>query len=164
VERDFAQWYENEHPKVLGSLRALSNRVDSAAEATDEAFTRAFSHWPRVSTMASPGGWTYRVALHALRRASRRSQTEARLTAGQLSAVPPSVPEIDIELWEVVRALPDRQRTAIVLRYVADLSEADIAIAMKVRRGTVASTLTQARARLAVELRAAAPEPRSHHA
>jgi DNA-directed RNA polymerase specialized sigma24 family protein len=98
----------------------------------------------------------------APRAAARQPPFADRST--QLSAVPPSVPEIDIELWEVVRALPDRQRTAIVLRYVADLSEADIAIAMKVRRGTVASTLTQARARLAVELRAAAPEPRSHHA
>jgi RNA polymerase sigma-70 factor (ECF subfamily) len=53
------------------------------------------------------------------------------------------------EAWELVRALPRRQRTAIVLRYAADLPEADIAIAMGVTRGTVSSTLADARRALA---------------
>jgi RNA polymerase sigma-70 factor (ECF subfamily) len=51
-----------------------------------------------------------------------------------------------------VAKLPDRQRTAVVLRYVADLPEADIAAAMKVSRGTVASTLSDARKALARHL------------
>jgi DNA-directed RNA polymerase specialized sigma24 family protein len=49
--------------------------------------------------------------------------------------------------------LPDRQRKAIVLRFVADLAEADIAVAMGATRGTVASTLAAARRRLAELLR-----------
>ena len=53
------------------------------------------------------------------------------------------------EVWELVRALPERQRVAVVLRYVADLTEPDIAIAMGIARGTVASTLAAARERLA---------------
>jgi DNA-directed RNA polymerase specialized sigma24 family protein len=53
------------------------------------------------------------------------------------------------EVWDLVRALPERQRIAVVLRYVADLTEPDIAIAMGIARGTVASTLAAARARLA---------------
>jgi len=52
-------------------------------------------------------------------------------------------------VWRAVRALPDRQRTAIVLRYVADLPEVDIAEAMHVSRGTVASNLSDARRSLA---------------
>ncbi len=51
------------------------------------------------------------------------------------------------EVWDLVRALPDRQRTALVLRYVADLAERDIASVMGVTRGTVASTLSDARRR-----------------
>jgi len=38
-----------------------------------------------------------------------------------------------------LRALPDRQREAIVLRYYADFSEADIAAAMGISRGAVKS-------------------------
>jgi DNA-directed RNA polymerase specialized sigma24 family protein len=55
-------------------------------------------------------------------------------------------------VWDVVRALPDRQRMAVVLRYVADLAEDDIAVAMGVTRGTVASTLAAARRSLAALL------------
>ena len=60
---------------------------------------------------------------------------------------PPDDP--DDELWAAVAASPERQRTAVVLRYVADLPEAGVAAAMKVRRGTVASTLAAARRSLA---------------
>ena len=38
-----------------------------------------------------------------------------------------------------LRQLPDRQREAIVLRYYADLSEAEIAAAMRISRGAVKS-------------------------
>lgn len=40
-------------------------------------------------------------------------------------------------VMSAIRALPDRQREAVVLRYYADLSEADIAAAMGVSRGAV---------------------------
>ena len=39
----------------------------------------------------------------------------------------------------VLRTLPDRQREAVVLRYYADLSEADTAAAMGISRGAVKS-------------------------
>ena len=146
---DFEQWYRREHPRVVGTLTALCGRADVAAESTDEAFARALARWPRVSRMASPGGWTYRVALNDLRRRMRRAATERR-AIDQLHA-PSEVLDrpVDDDVWRSVRALPDRQRVAVVLRYVADLREADIAEAMQVSRGTVASNLSDARRSLA---------------
>jgi RNA polymerase sigma factor (sigma-70 family) len=38
-----------------------------------------------------------------------------------------------------LRDLPERQREALVLRYYADLSEAEIAVAMRISRGCVKS-------------------------
>jgi predicted RNA polymerase sigma factor len=73
---EFEAWYRREHPRLIGSLAALSGREDVAADAADEAFARALARWPRVSKMASPGGWTYRVALNELRRRLRRGATE----------------------------------------------------------------------------------------
>jgi RNA polymerase sigma factor (sigma-70 family) len=40
---------------------------------------------------------------------------------------------------EALRALPDRQRQALVLRYYADLSEAQIAEMMGISKGAVKS-------------------------
>jgi RNA polymerase sigma factor (sigma-70 family) len=56
------------------------------------------------------------------------------------------------EVWELVRELAPRQRIAVVLRYVADLSESEIGEAMGVTRGTVSSTLFAARQALGAAL------------
>lgn len=141
---DFTSWYESEHPRVLGVLCALSGELDAAREATDEAFVRAFARWGRVRKMESPGGWTHRVALNELRRSLRRRGREQTAVDGR----PSVVPSTDPDLWDLVRRLPERQRLAVVLRYVADLPEQAIADVMGITRSTAASTLTQARDRL----------------
>jgi RNA polymerase sigma factor (sigma-70 family) len=45
------------------------------------------------------------------------------------------------ELWDALATLPERQRTAIVLRYYADLPDADIAEALGCRPATVRTSL-----------------------
>lgn len=147
----FDGWYRVQHPRVLGVLVALSGDGDLAGDATDEAFSRAFERWDRVSAMESPSAWTHRVALNELRRRARRRAMEQRLRwRWVVRDHPLGVP--DPQLWEAVRALPERQRQVIVLRYVSDLPEAEIATALGVTRGTVASTLSDARRRLAAVL------------
>jgi DNA-directed RNA polymerase specialized sigma24 family protein len=72
------------------------------------------------------------------------------LLAGQPGqARPEDMPAPAGEIWEVVRQLSIRQRTAIVLRFVADLTEADIARTMSVSRTTAASALVDGRRNLA---------------
>lgn len=145
----FEDWYRVEHPKVLGALVAWSGDLDAASDATDEAFARVLARWHRVSGMERPGGYVCQVALNVVRRTMRRRGREAELLS-RLGSPSVEGTSADHELWDLVRALPERQRTAVVLRYVADLQEADIASVMKVSRGTVASTLSDARRALAV--------------
>ncbi|HJR25562.1 MAG TPA: sigma-70 family RNA polymerase sigma factor [Acidimicrobiales bacterium] len=144
---DFEGWYRREHPVLLASMVLVSGQPELAREAVDEALTRALERWERVSAMSSPGGWTYKVALHCLRRRSRRAALERRLL-GRLhrhgAVAPPAG-----EAWEVVRSLPARQRAVVVLRYVADLSQAEIAEVLGITRSTVSSTLTDAHRALA---------------
>jgi RNA polymerase sigma factor (sigma-70 family) len=54
-----------------------------------------------------------------------------------------------LAVLDAVRSLPARQREAVVLRYYADLSEADVAQALGCSLGTVKSQLSKARASLA---------------
>jgi RNA polymerase sigma factor (sigma-70 family) len=146
---DFTAFYEHAHPRVLGVLCAVSGDRHTAIDATDEAFVRALERWSRVGKMSSPDGWTYRVALNGLRRAKRRAAKER--AASHHLAITSATPT-NPELWEAVRALAPRQCQAIALRYVADLPEAEIAEVMGITRGTVASTLADARAQLAQQL------------
>jgi len=140
---EFERWYAGEHSRLYASMLVLAGDPDLAADVTDEALSRALVHWGRVGEMDSPEGWTYRVAVNVLRRSGRRRTLErrllGRLVSHQVMAAPAG------EVWDLVRSLTARQRTAVVLRYVADLTEPEIATIMRVTRGTVASTLADAR-------------------
>ena len=59
--------------------------------------------------------------------------------------------ELDVglmELRDALGALPIRQRTAIVLRYLCDLDDAEIADILKCRRATVRSHVKRGLAQL----------------
>jgi DNA-directed RNA polymerase specialized sigma24 family protein len=157
-QSSFEAWYEVHHPRLMASLLLVIGDLDVASDATDEAFTRALARWSRVAAMKSPEGWTYRVAINSARRRFRRRELEQRLLR---RAMPPAtVPPPGEEAWLVVRDLPPRQRTAVVLRHVADLTEADIAGVMGVARSTVSSTLDAAHRTLAGRL---SPESQEAH-
>lgn len=152
---EFESWYLREHPKVVAALTWVAGDPHVAADATDEAFARAYANWRKVATMSSPGGWVYRVALNVVRRRMRRSALEQR----KLEPPAEVTQVVDREIWAVVQQLPERQRVAVVLRYLLDLPEQEVATAMGISRGTVASTLAAARKRLAEWL---TPEDGSH--
>jgi len=59
-----------------------------------------------------------------------------------------NVPAPAGEVWDLVAALPERQRQVVVLRHVADLKEAQIASVLNISRSTVSTTLRDAHQRL----------------
>lgn len=124
-------------------------------EAAAESFALALLHWSRVGAMASPGGWVYATALNQVRRSWRRHLLETRYLRHVRLEDVPAPDEPDTALWRAVGELSPRARTAVALRYVADLSEGEIAAAMNITRGTVATTLSRARKQLAAQLRPA---------
>ena len=137
------------HAAVLSSLTLIAGDQDAAREATDEAFARAFERWARVGVMASSSGWVYRTALNVLKRRGRRASMERRLL-GRIETGELHVPATwSIEIVDAMRLLPMRERIAITLRYVADLSTDQIAEAMSIAPGTVGSTLHSGRQHLA---------------
>lgn len=144
---DFESWYRQAHPRLVTALVWVRGDPDGVRDAVDEACVRALARWDRVGKMSSPTGWTYQVALNVWRRRERRVALEARLLRRQRA--PEAVPVPAGETWLLVQSLPRRQRTAIALRYVADLTEDQIALAMGVRRGTVSVLLARAHQRLA---------------
>lgn len=146
----FEIWYAERHAHILAALTVALGDPDRASEATSEAFARAYARWDRVSTMRSPTGWVFKVGLNYAKRQigrSLRERTAARRIALSRTSAEPGTDLLD--LWDSVRSLPKRQRTAIVFRYIEDLTQHEIALRMGVAEGTVAATLSQARQRIA---------------
>jgi RNA polymerase sigma-70 factor (ECF subfamily) len=145
----FSSWYQGYYARLLAALTVVATDSELAADATAEAFTRALERWDRVSAMASPEGWTYRVGLNVLRRRMRRASLERRILGRPEPATPS---ELHPEVWQAVKELSPRQREAIALRYLLGLSEAEVADALGVAVGTASATLSAARSRLAALL------------
>jgi DNA-directed RNA polymerase specialized sigma24 family protein len=145
----FEVWYRREHPRLITLLTASTGDVALAREAADEALARAFERWRRVSQMNSPAGWTYRVAFNIVRRSARKHASERRAFSRLRTN---DVPGPTGELWLLVADLPPRQRTAVLLRHVGQLTEQEVADVMGVARGTVSSTLRSAYQRLRIEM------------
>lgn len=138
----FEDWYREVHADLASSLLVAFGDVELAKEAADEAIARAYERWARVSVMASPSGWTYRVAVNVARRRCRRRNLEDLITRRQRPQ--PPVPGPAGELWLLVEQLPERQRLAVAFRHVAGMTEVEVGRAMGISRGTVSATLRQA--------------------
>jgi RNA polymerase sigma-70 factor (sigma-E family) len=132
-------------------LAALAYRVayriigdrSTAEDIAQESLARAYVRWSRISDYRQ--AWVARVAGNLAIDHLRRRR-------------PPLPPSVDsdaevllierLDLQRALVALPKRQRDAVVLRYVADLSEADVARLLGCAPGTVKSHLNRGTARL----------------
>lgn len=161
-DSDFDAWYADLRAPMAKALAVWCGDASLASDALDEAFVRAIERWDRVSTMASPAGWVWRTATNLVRRRTRRRKHEQQLLRRQSErrdSTDAATDERFLDLRAAIGELPERQRSAVLLFYVADLPTREVAEAMDVAEGTVHATLHQARARLAEILgdEAAAP-------
>jgi RNA polymerase sigma-70 factor, ECF subfamily len=148
-DRDFSDWYAREFPRVRSTVAFAVGDAGLGEEATAEAFAKALLRWPTVSKATDPTAWVRTVALNEVRSRLRRLRLERRYRARLTEQYTPPPPEPHPALWAAVAHLAPRAREAVALRYVADLSEPEVAAAMGISRGAVASTLSRARQQLA---------------
>ena len=147
---DFEEFYREVHPRLVSTLAAVSGDRDVAIDSADEAAARALAQWHKVGAMARPDGWVYRVGLNHLRRQVGRRALESALLRRRAPVGHVEGPTG--EMWQLVSELSPRQRQAVALRHLGQLTEPEIAVVMGVRRGTVSSTLRAAYANLADSL------------
>jgi RNA polymerase sigma factor (sigma-70 family) len=130
------------------SYTVLGNRAD-AEDCAQEAAARALVRWRTVSSHATP--WVARVSTNlAIDRVRRLARQSAQPAPTDTATDPMSDRRRD--LTAVLITLPKRQREAVAMRYLADLSEADTAKAMGCKVGTVKSATARGLARLRTEL------------
>lgn len=153
VQHEFEKWYRELYPTLVGSLAGAFGDLELAREAADEAVVRAFEKWDRVASMASPAGWTYRVAFNFARRKRRREAIERQLYL-RVDRAKAVVEGPSGEIWLEVARLPLRQRMAVVLRHVGGLSEPEIAKIMGISRGGVSTALRCAYSRMRANMEA----------
>jgi len=130
----------------------------AAEDVVQDAFFGLYRHWDRLTDTANALSYARSAVLNGCRNVLRVRSRPARLEAAAMVGEPvvgesaeavTLVGEEHQEVLTAIRALPDRQREALVLRYYLDLSEEETARAMGISRGTVKSTTSRAVAALA---------------
>src|SRR5947209_14605661 len=107
-----------------------------AEDCFQETFMAAMRAYPRLRADSNLRAWVltiaHRKALDAHRARARRAVPVADPASldGRPSSGERTPPERDESLWEAVAELPARQRSAVVLRYLADMQHREIAQAI----------------------------------
>ncbi|MFZ0769313.1 MAG: RNA polymerase sigma factor [Acidimicrobiales bacterium] len=153
---DLAIWLEEGYPQsVRTAYLILGNRLD-AEDAVQEAFLRAWKFRDALAKESSFKPWLYRVVVNACNSKLRqeiphrdRRGDDEDLVALQAKDDGANRFALSNDVATALRDLPDHLRVVVVLRYYADLSEREIALAIGRKPGTVKSRLNEARRRLA---------------
>jgi RNA polymerase sigma factor (sigma-70 family) len=149
VSRDRAEAEDVAQEVAVEALRTLAKLRDPDA----------FEAWVHRMTVRR----AIRVLKRRRRRWTRESDGDALLRLPDPSSLGDRADSTALEqaTYRALARLPDRQRLAMVLRYVHDLTEAQIADALDCAPGTAASLLSRGRSQLSTDpdLEAFAPEP-----
>ncbi len=158
VEGSFERLFRQHYPRLIQTLCVATLDKEIAADAAQEAFLQLHLEWERVSKYENLLGWVYRVAINRSRDYQRRSLRLRRLWQNQLIAMTPAAEiawEPERGFMEALSGLPDRQRQAVALHYVAGFSQKETADAMGLSEGAVKSHLFRAREELRKKLEVA---------
>ena len=79
---EFAEFFEQTEPRLVRLCFLTTLDREAAADAAQEALSRAWRDWPRIGTDSSdPTAWTTTVALNLCRNRWRRIASQARLVS-----------------------------------------------------------------------------------
>ena len=144
--------------KALVRLAAMLVRDTSTAEeVVQDAFIAMHDGWHRLKDAEKALAYLRQAVVNRSRSVLRHRMVVEK-NAPKPAPDMPSAEHGAMALLErsaviaALRDLPERQREALVLRYYADLSEAQIAAAMRISRGAVKSHTSRAMAALRAAL------------
>ncbi len=148
--------FELHHHSVFRTSYGIVRRHDLAEDVTQQVFIELFSAIRRYDVRRPFPPWLHRIAVHRSldelrRRKVRDVPIEAAAGLPSLSTSPEQAAE-ESELRSAIRnalgSLQPKHRAAVVLRYYQGFSEAETAVALGCRLGTVKSRLHYALRRL----------------
>ena len=158
--REFKKLFELHAPRVLNTALYVLGNLQDAEDVTQEVFKSVYLGLPGFKEEASVNTWMSRITLNKCNeflRAKNRKKRKGILLS--LFDSPPIVttetPELMLilkeaewRLWQRIQALPEKQRIAMTLFAMDDLSYKEIASIMNVSVASIESLLFRARTKL----------------
>ena len=162
-EDHFSAWASAATPQLLRIARLLTADAHAGEDLLQDTLAKIYVGWSRIE---DPDAYARRALTNAAtsrwRRRDRRPEVSQDLHHDQARdlAVEPTRPlagvELRMDLLTALRSLPARQRAVIVLRYLEERTEREVADLLDISIGTVKSQT----ARALNQLRSQQPAPR----
>jgi len=140
-EREFTEFYAGSAPALRRTAYVVVRDWHVAEDVTQQAFAKLYVAWPRVreeTRMAYARRAVVNECLSHLRRRRPETPTDA-LPERAVTAHEPAH-----DLGPALAALPDRQRAIVALRFLDDLSVAEVGRLLGIADGTVKSQTARA--------------------
>lgn len=152
VSLTFEELFTSQHERLYPALYLIVGNTHDAEELMQDAFLHVFERWDRID---DPTAYLYRSALNSTRSRFRRLTLAAKrtLTPGQHED-PFTVADLRDEMVRALRALPERQRTALVLMDLLDYRSEEAAEVLGIKAATVRSLASHGRAAMKLSLEA----------
>jgi RNA polymerase sigma-70 factor (sigma-E family) len=164
ADQAVAQLYSMHHRSLIALATLLVRDTATAEEVVQDAFVAMRGGSQRLRDAENALAYLRQAVVNRSRSVLRHRTVVDK----NMQKAPPDMPSAEhgalaqLERSAVVdalRKLPERQREAIVLRYYADFSEAEIAAAMNISRGAVMSHTARGLSALCAALEQAASQP-----
>ena len=144
---EFSEYVVARWPRLVRSAVLLGCSPVEAEDVVQTALMRCLVHWRKVERADDRDAYVHRILVNTFTSSRRRHWTREHATARM-----PETTSLDhtvaIDTTDAVLRSLDRlnhdQRTAVVLRYYAHLSEQQMAAVLGVATGTVKSRLSRA--------------------
>jgi RNA polymerase sigma-70 factor (sigma-E family) len=153
---EFAEVFATHHTDALRLAYLLCGDRHRAEDITADAFVKLYRRWSRGG-IDNPRAYLRRCVVNETTSRFRRLAVERR-EAAKRSGDDRGMRTAEDQLVDAdavataLAALPQRQRTAVVLRYFADLPEREAAELMGVSVGTIKSTVSRGLDRMKILL------------
>ncbi|HET8863707.1 MAG TPA: sigma-70 family RNA polymerase sigma factor [Solirubrobacterales bacterium] len=137
---------------VMAVLRGAVGRGD-AEDCFQETFLAALRAYPKLDNDRNLRGWLLTIA-HRKAIDHHRSNGRRPVPVAEPEELAGATiePELDEGIWDLVGALPPKQRAAVELRYACDLPHAEIAAALGCSPAAARRSLHEGIKRLRKEL------------
>jgi RNA polymerase sigma-70 factor, ECF subfamily len=145
------QLFTVHYPKLAGWVRRLVDDDETAHEIASEAFVRLLSKWTSPDKFESPQSYLYMIATNLVRDHWRKMERERRAISKAAAGTDPEPwadPAQDVDIRDLLAALPVRLREPFLLHYYAGFGVKEISVQLKRPEGTIKADLYHARARL----------------
>ena len=131
----FRAWYDDAVERVYGYLYGrCGGDIELAEDITQQTFLQAVRHWQDFDGRSDPVTWLCSIARNRLtdhfRDQDRQRRRHLKLMVREIESEPAPLDRVWADrdaVMTALRQLPDIERTALILRYVDDLSVREVA-------------------------------------